>query len=97
MRLAHGVQIAELTRISHNTGEMDDKVPLPACPAVHGKNFGKTLLDKPAVAPCGEKCGLMVPCASNQDIRGIHTKPDPIPWYLLFALRERINSRQCPE
>ena len=22
------------------------------------ENFGKTLLDKPAVAPCGEKCGL---------------------------------------
>ena len=26
-----------LTRISHNTGEMDDRVPLLACPAVHGK------------------------------------------------------------
>ena len=26
-----------LARISHNTGEMDDRVPLLACPAVHGK------------------------------------------------------------
>ena len=35
---------------------------------------------------------LMVPCAFNQDIRGIHPKPDLIPRYLLFALRDRINS-----
>jgi type I restriction enzyme, S subunit len=35
---------------------------------------------------------LMVPCAFNQDIRGIHPKPGIIPRYLLFALRERINS-----
>jgi len=35
---------------------------------------------------------LMVPCAFNQDIRGIHPEPDLIPRYLLFALRDRINS-----
>ena len=27
----------QLARISHNTGEMDDRVPLLACPAAHGK------------------------------------------------------------
>ena len=36
---------------------------------------------------------LMVPCTFNQDIRGIHLQPDLIPRYLLFALRDRINSR----
>jgi len=35
---------------------------------------------------------LMVPCTFNQDIRGIHLEPDLIPRYLLFALRDRINS-----
>lgn len=35
---------------------------------------------------------LMVPCAFNQDIRGIHPAPGLIPRYLLFALRHRINS-----
>ncbi|MDH4249848.1 MAG: restriction endonuclease subunit S, partial [Nitrospira sp.] len=35
---------------------------------------------------------LMVPCAFNQDIRGIQPEPDLIPRYLLFALRDRINS-----
>jgi type I restriction enzyme S subunit len=35
---------------------------------------------------------LMVPCTFNQDIRGIHPEPDLIPRYLLFALRDRINS-----
>lgn len=35
---------------------------------------------------------LMVPCAFNQDIRGIHPKPDMLPRYLLFAIRNRINS-----
>jgi len=35
---------------------------------------------------------LMVPCAFNQDIRGIHPEPDLVPRYLLFALRDRINS-----
>ena len=35
---------------------------------------------------------LMVPCAFNQDIRGIHSRPGLIPRYLLFALRGRINS-----
>lgn len=35
---------------------------------------------------------LMVPCAFNQDIRAIHPNPDLIPRYLLFALRDRINS-----
>ncbi|MGA6828850.1 restriction endonuclease subunit S [Nitrospira sp. NS4] len=35
---------------------------------------------------------LMVPCAFNQDIRAIHPEPDLIPRYLLFALRDRINS-----
>jgi type I restriction enzyme, S subunit len=35
---------------------------------------------------------LMVPCAFNQDIRGIHPEPDLTPRYLLFALRDRINS-----
>lgn len=35
---------------------------------------------------------LMVPCAFNQDIKGIHPKPGLISRYLLFALRERINS-----
>jgi type I restriction enzyme S subunit len=35
---------------------------------------------------------LMVPCAFNQDIRGIHTNADLLPRYLLFALREGINS-----
>ncbi len=35
---------------------------------------------------------LMVPCAFNQDIRGIHAIPDLLPRFLLFALRDRINS-----
>ena len=35
---------------------------------------------------------LMVPCAFNQDIKGIHVDPSVIPRYLLFALRNRINS-----
>jgi type I restriction enzyme S subunit len=35
---------------------------------------------------------LMVPCAFNQDIKGIHVDPSIIPRYLLFALRNRINS-----
>lgn len=35
---------------------------------------------------------LLVPCAFNQDIRGIHTSPGLFPRYLLFALRDRINS-----
>lgn len=35
---------------------------------------------------------LMAPCAFNQDIRGIHPEPYLIPRYLLFALREKINS-----
>lgn len=35
---------------------------------------------------------LMVPCAFNQDIRAIHPNPDLFPRYLLFALRDRINS-----
>ncbi len=35
---------------------------------------------------------LMIPCAFNQDIRAIHPEPDLIPRYLLFALRDRINS-----
>jgi type I restriction enzyme, S subunit len=35
---------------------------------------------------------LLVPCAFNQDIRGIHAKPSLLPRYLLFALRDRINS-----
>jgi len=34
----------------------------------------------------------MVPCAFNQDIKGIHANPSVIPRYLLFALRNRINS-----
>ena len=34
---------------------------------------------------------LLSPCAFNQDIRGIHAKPDLLPRYLLFALRDRIN------
>ena len=35
---------------------------------------------------------LLVPCAFNQDIRGIYVKPALLPRYLLFALRDRINS-----
>jgi type I restriction enzyme S subunit len=35
---------------------------------------------------------LTVPCAFNQDIKGIHPEPELIPRYLLFALRDRINS-----
>ena len=35
---------------------------------------------------------LMVPCAFNQDIKGIHPKAGLLPRYLLFALRNRINS-----
>jgi len=35
---------------------------------------------------------LLAPCAFNQDIRGIHAKPELLPRYLLFALRDRINS-----
>ena len=35
---------------------------------------------------------LLVPCAFNQDIRGIHSKPGLLPRYLLFALRNGINS-----
>jgi type I restriction enzyme, S subunit len=35
---------------------------------------------------------LMIPCAFNQDIRGIHPNSDLIPRYLLFAIRDRINS-----
>jgi len=37
---------------------------------------------------------LMVPCAFNQDIKGIHPKPGLIPRYLLFALRHRIDSSE---
>lgn len=35
---------------------------------------------------------LLVPSAFNQDIRGIHAKPNLSPRYLLFALRDGINS-----
>lgn len=35
---------------------------------------------------------LMVPCAFNQDIKGIHPKSGLVSRYLLFALRDRINS-----
>jgi len=35
---------------------------------------------------------LMVPCAFNQDIRAIHPGPDLLSRYLLFALRDGINS-----
>ena len=35
---------------------------------------------------------LLVPCAFNQDIRGIHVKPGLLPRYLLFALRDGINA-----
>ncbi len=35
---------------------------------------------------------LTIPCAFNQDIRGIHAKPGLLPRYLLFALRDGINS-----
>lgn len=35
---------------------------------------------------------LMVPSAFNQDIKGIHLKPQLLPRYFLFALRDRINS-----
>jgi type I restriction enzyme S subunit len=35
---------------------------------------------------------LKVPCAFNQDIKGIHPKPGMVSRYLLFALRYRINS-----
>jgi len=35
---------------------------------------------------------LLVPCAFNQDIRGIQAKPGLLPRYLLFALRDGINS-----
>lgn len=35
---------------------------------------------------------LMVPCAFNQDIRGIHPEPYMVSRYLVFALRDRINS-----
>lgn len=35
---------------------------------------------------------LMVSCAFNQDIKGIHPEPYLIPRYLLFALRDRINA-----
>lgn len=37
---------------------------------------------------------LMVPSAFNQDIRGIHPVPELLPRYLLFALREGINSSE---
>jgi len=37
---------------------------------------------------------LMVPSAFNQDIRGIHPTPELLPRYLLFALREGINSSE---
>ena len=35
---------------------------------------------------------LTAPCAFNQDIKGIHADSSLIPRYLLFALRDRINS-----
>ena len=35
---------------------------------------------------------LMVPCAFNQDIKGIHPKPDLIPRFLVFMLRNQINA-----
>ncbi len=37
---------------------------------------------------------LMAPCAFNQDIRAMHPKPELIPRYLLFALRDRINASE---
>jgi type I restriction enzyme S subunit len=37
---------------------------------------------------------LLVACAFNQDIRGIHSKPGLMPRYLLFALRDGINSSE---
>jgi type I restriction enzyme S subunit len=37
---------------------------------------------------------LMAPCAFNQDIKGLHPEPGLIPRYLLFALRDRINSSE---
>ncbi len=35
---------------------------------------------------------LMTPCAFNQDIKAIHSCPSAVPRYLLFALRDRINT-----
>lgn len=35
---------------------------------------------------------LMVPCAFNQDIKGIHPKPEIVSRYLVFVLRHRIDS-----
>jgi type I restriction enzyme S subunit len=35
---------------------------------------------------------LTAPCAFNQDIRGIHSKPGILPRYLLFALKHGINN-----
>lgn len=35
---------------------------------------------------------LLVPCAFNQDIRGLHPKKGVISRFLVFALRHRINS-----
>jgi type I restriction enzyme S subunit len=37
---------------------------------------------------------LMAPSAFNQDIRGIHPTPELLPRYLLFALRDGINSSE---
>ncbi|MCL1479869.1 MULTISPECIES: restriction endonuclease subunit S [unclassified Marinobacter] len=37
---------------------------------------------------------LMVACAFNQDIKGVHPKSDLVPRYLVFALRHKINSSE---
>ena len=54
-----GLAIWLLARISHHTGKLADSVPLLACPAVPSVTGCPALLDKPAVAHRGEKCGLV--------------------------------------
>jgi CelD/BcsL family acetyltransferase involved in cellulose biosynthesis len=52
------VRYRPLARISHQSGKSSDRVPLLARPAVPSVTHCPALLDEPAVAPTGEKCGL---------------------------------------
>ncbi|MDF1817387.1 MAG: restriction endonuclease subunit S [Immundisolibacteraceae bacterium] len=51
-----------------------------------------TLVRGMGLAHGAQVAELMVPCAYNQDIRGIHPEPYMVSRYLVFALRHQINS-----
>ena len=65
-------------------GRPSRRVPLPACPTVHGRSPGKTLLDKPGVAP--EFAG---PTPSTDRWAAGVTWLIPLVWFALAVARVR--------